>query len=45
MRGDPRRHRRAPGAQLDERVRERLEQRGEVEQPADVRLAEEEEAD
>src|SRR5581483_2900244 len=43
-RGDPRRDRRAAGAELDERARERVEQAIHVEQAHDVRLGEEEEA-
>src|SRR5438270_11877520 len=40
--GDPRRYRRAAGADLDERARERLQQAVDIEQAHDVGLREEE---
>jgi hypothetical protein len=41
-RGDSRRHRRPPGAQLDERPGEPVDQRLEVEQPTNLVLREDE---
>ena len=41
-RGDPRRNGRAPGAELDERALERVEQQVEVEQPSNLGAAQDE---